>query len=44
MASLFFTFGVFFDFLQMVALYAVFIRYQSSRINAGKGQRIWQWS
>jgi hypothetical protein len=44
MASLFFTFGVFFDFLQMVALYAVFIRYQSSKINAGKGQKIWQWS
>jgi hypothetical protein len=44
MASLFFTLGVLFDFLQMVTIYAVFVRYQSSRINTGKGQKIWQWS
>jgi hypothetical protein len=44
MATLFFTLGVLFDFLQMVAIYAVFVRYQSSRINTGERQSLWQWS
>lgn len=44
MASLFFTFGVLFDFLQMVAIYSVFQESASYKFGAQKGNYLWSWS
>lgn len=43
MAALYFIFGVLYDFLGMIAIYAIFVRGASYRMssNAGKGE--WQW-
>jgi hypothetical protein len=44
MASLFFTLGVLFDFLQLVAIYAVFAKHVSAKMGAGRGYAKWLWS
>lgn len=44
MASLYFTFGVLFDFMVMVGVFALFIRIASRKYNEkGKGE-MWKWS
>lgn len=43
MASLFFTFGVLFDFLQMVSIYTIYVRYISTRMQSLKNRSAWQW-
>lgn len=43
MATLFFTFGVLFDFLQLVAVYSIFIRHVSTRMERSRGKKVWQW-
>ncbi len=44
MATLFFTLGVLFDFMQVVCVYSVFVKYASSYIGSSKEAKIWQWS
>lgn len=44
MATLFFTFGVLFDFIQMVAVYAIFAKNVSERYNSVRGKAKWLWS
>lgn len=43
MAPLFFTLGVLFDFLQMVAIYIVYIRYMSTYLDEFEHRKEWQW-
>ena len=44
MATLFFTLGVLFDFMQLVCVYSIFVKYASSRIHASKEASQWKWS
>ncbi|MEG1524642.1 MAG: hypothetical protein RRZ24_00990 [Clostridia bacterium] len=44
MATFFFTFGVLFDFIQMVAIYAIFIKSTSECYSTLRGKAQWQWS
>lgn len=44
MAMLFFTFGVLFDFLQLVMVYSFFTRGVSRRGNTKEGSALWEWS
>lgn len=44
MATLFFTFGVLFDFLQLVAIYSIFVKYMSTKMNTGRRRSEWLWS
>lgn len=44
MATLFFTLGVLFDFLQMVFVYIVYVRYASGKYGAQKEGTLWKWS
>jgi hypothetical protein len=44
MAALFFTLGVLFDFLQMVFIYIIYIRYASRKYGSQKEGTLWKWS
>ncbi|MFH1512620.1 MAG: hypothetical protein ABIG45_04620 [Bacillota bacterium] len=44
MATLFFTLGVLFDFLQMVFIYIIYIRYASMKYGSQKEGTLWKWS
>ena len=44
MATLFFTLGVLFDFLQMVFIYILFVQYASREFNSQKEGALWKWS
>ncbi|MDO5112129.1 MAG: hypothetical protein Q4E65_07475 [Clostridia bacterium] len=44
MATLFFTFGVLFDFIHMVTLYAFFAKKVSEQYNSPEGRSQWAWS
>ncbi len=44
MASLYFTFGVLFDFMVMVGVFAIFIRQASRKYNNKNGGGMWKWS
>lgn len=43
MASLFFTFGVLFDFLQMVSIYTLYVQILSKRMQSVKNRGEWEW-
>lgn len=43
MASLFFTFGVLFDFIQMVCVYSFFAKAASARYASAEGRKKWLW-
>jgi len=43
MAALFFIFGVLYDFLGMIAIYALFVRAVSYRMGSASGKGAWQW-
>ena len=43
MAALYFIFGVLYDFLGMIAIYAIFVRGASFRMNSNSGKGEWQW-
>lgn len=44
MASLYFTFGVLFDFMVMVGIFAIFIRHASWKYNTKIRGEMWRWS
>lgn len=44
MATLFFTLGVLFDFLQLVFIYTLFVMRASIRNSYGRGGSLWRWS
>jgi hypothetical protein len=44
MGTLFFTLGVLFDFLQMVFIYIIYIRYASRKYDSQKEGTLWKWS
>lgn len=44
MAVLYFTFGVLFDFMMMVGVYAVFMKYAGKKLKKKMGGEIWRWS
>lgn len=44
MATLYFTFGVLFDFMVMVAIYSIFMRRASKAYRIGQGGKLWKWS
>lgn len=44
MATLFFTLGVVFDFLQMVFVYILYVRYASRAFGSQKEGSLWKWS
>jgi hypothetical protein len=44
MATLFFTLGVLFDFLQMVFVYIIYVRYASQKYGSQKEGTLWKWS
>ncbi len=43
MAALFFIFGVLYDFLGMIAIYAIFVRGVSYKMSSSSGRGSWQW-
>jgi hypothetical protein len=44
MATLFFTLGVLFDFLQMVFIYILYVQYASKAFGSQKEGALWKWS
>lgn len=44
MATLFFTLGVLFDFLQMVFVYILYVRYASKKYGSQREGTLWKWS
>lgn len=44
MATLFFTFGVLFDFIHMVMIYGMFAKKVSEQYNSAEGRSWWAWS